>query len=64
MDQPLSICLQIIVRLPIKALSRKPEFWLALLRLKKRQAGREERTLVIPNERRATMSGVFSGATP
>ncbi|MBT3055840.1 MAG: hypothetical protein KME69_13315, partial [Candidatus Thiodiazotropha sp. (ex Codakia orbicularis)] len=35
----------------------------ALLCLKKRQSRREERSLVIPNERRATPSGAFSGAT-
>ncbi|MEW8210649.1 MAG: hypothetical protein AB2735_09315, partial [Candidatus Thiodiazotropha taylori] len=37
---------------------------LALLCLKKRQSRREERGLVIPNERRATPSGAFSDATP
>ncbi|MEW8260368.1 MAG: hypothetical protein AB2720_16430, partial [Candidatus Thiodiazotropha taylori] len=31
---------------------------------KKRQSRREERGLVIPNERRATPSGAFSGTTP
>ncbi|MES9842705.1 MAG: hypothetical protein ABW134_19325, partial [Candidatus Thiodiazotropha endolucinida] len=30
---------------------------------KKRQSRREERGLVIPNERRATPSGAFSGTT-
>ncbi len=34
-----------------------------LLSLKKRQSRREERGLVIPNERRATPSGAFSGST-
>jgi len=34
-----------------------------LLHLKKRQARREERSLLIANERRATQSGIFSGAT-
>jgi pantetheine-phosphate adenylyltransferase len=34
---------------------------LALLDLKKRQSRREKRGLLIPNERRATTSGVFSG---
>jgi hypothetical protein len=36
---------------------------LALLRLKMRQFRREECGLVIPNKRRATTSGAFSGAT-
>ncbi len=34
-----------------------------LLSLKKRQSRREECGLVIPNERRATPSGAFSGST-
>jgi hypothetical protein len=35
----------------------------SLLSLKKRQSRREEKGLVIPNERRATQSGTFSGST-
>lgn len=35
----------------------------ALLHLKNRQARREESGLVIPNERRTTQNGAFSGAT-
>ena len=34
-----------------------------LLSLKKRQSRHEERSLVIPNERRATPSGAFSDST-
>ncbi|MES9999475.1 MAG: hypothetical protein ABW125_08740, partial [Candidatus Thiodiazotropha lotti] len=41
-----------------------PRIQSVLLPLKKRQSRRGERGLAIPNERRATQSGAFSGATP